>query len=72
KYDEQEMDTLSKIIGEGIERNEFKMMDATLTAKIIVIAMKGLEVPLMLENEKNDIKNRISEVLDILFYGMCR
>lgn len=72
KYDEQEMDILSKIIGEGIERNEFKMMDATLTAKIIVIAMKGLEVPLMMENEKSDIKTRIIEVLDILFYGMCR
>ena len=71
KYDEQEIKTLAGYINEGINHGEFKNMDACLTAKIIVVAMKGLEIPLLLEkNTDRDFKKEIDEMLDILYYGM--
>ncbi len=72
KYDKNEVDTITRIIQEGIENKEFRNLNAALTAKTIVIAMKGLEVPLLLEKEtKNNFKKEINDMLEILFHGIC-
>ena len=72
KYDKNEIDTITQIIQEGIENKEFKNLNAVLTAKTIVIAMKGLEVPLLLEKDtKNNFKKEINDMLEILFHGIC-
>ncbi len=71
KYDEKEIAMMAAYIKEGISNGEFKPMDANLTAKIIVVAMKGLEIPLLMEkNSDRDFKKEIDEMLDILYYGM--
>ena len=73
KYDKNEIDAITKIIEEGIERKEFKDLNAALTAKTIVIAMKGLEAPLLVENSsKAAFKKEINGLLEILFHGICR
>ncbi len=73
KYDKNEIDSITQIIREGIESKEFKNMNADLTAKTVVIAMKGLEVPLLSADDMNgNIKKEISDMLEILFHGICR
>jgi len=72
KYDKNEIDSITQIIQEGIENKEFKNLNAALTAKTVVIAMKGLEGPLLLEKETvNNFKQQINDMLEILFYGIC-
>jgi AcrR family transcriptional regulator len=73
KYDKNEIESITQIIREGIENKEFKNMNAELTAKTIVIAMKGLEIPLLSVDETDgNLKKRIADMLEILFHGICR
>lgn len=72
KYDKSEVDNIAQIIQEGIETNEFKSLNALLTAKTILIAMKGLESSLIVEKEKeSSIEKEIDDMLEILFHGIC-
>jgi AcrR family transcriptional regulator len=73
KYDKNEIESITQIIHEGIENKEFKNMNAELTAKTIVIAMKGLEIPLLSADDmETNFKKEISNMLEILFHGICR
>jgi AcrR family transcriptional regulator len=73
KYDKNEIESITQIIREGIESKEFKSMNADLTAKTIVIAMKGLEIPLLSTDElEGNLKQQIGDMLEILFHGICR
>ena len=72
KYDKSEIDTITQIIQEGMERGEFKSLNARLTAKTVLIAMKGLESSLIVENEQeSSIAREIDDMLEILFHGIC-
>jgi len=72
KYDRSETETITQIINEGIENKEFKDLNAALTAKIIVTAMKGLEIPLLTASDKKaNFKKEINEMLEVLFHGIC-
>ena len=72
KYDKNEIETITQIVREGVENKEFKNLNAGLTAKTILIAMKGLEGPLILEKNKEiDFKKEINDMLEILFHGIC-
>ncbi|SHF28745.1 transcriptional regulator, TetR family [Mariniphaga anaerophila] len=71
QYDKNEIETITSIIKEGVLNKEFKNMNAALTAKTIVIAMKGLEFPVLQEKSKNVFKKEITDLLNILFYGIC-
>ena len=72
KYDKNEIESITAIINGGIEKKEFKNLNTVLTAKTIVVAMKGLEVPLLMENTgKKNFKKEIDQMLEVLFYGIC-
>jgi len=72
KYDKNEIDSITRIIHEGMERKEFRSLNAELAAKTILVAMKGLEVPLWVEKEDiNQTKTEIQDMLGILFHGIC-
>ncbi|HPE75936.1 MAG TPA: TetR/AcrR family transcriptional regulator [Draconibacterium sp.] len=72
KYDRSETETITQIINEGIENKEFKDLNSALTAKIIVTAMKGLEIPLLTASDKKaNFKKEINEMLEVLFHGIC-
>jgi len=72
KYDSNEISAVTQIINEGIENKEFKVLNAGLAAKIIVTAMKGLEVPLLTVNDKKtNFKSEINNMLEVLFHGIC-
>ncbi len=72
KYDRNEIESIENIIREGIESKEFKVLNVALAAKTIVISMKGLEVPLLMETDvKRNFKTEINDMLEILFHGIC-
>jgi AcrR family transcriptional regulator len=72
KYDKNEITTLSEIIQLGIDQNELRPQDATHTAEMIVIALKGLEIRLMLhKSEPRNYEKMIDDMLEILFNGIA-
>ncbi len=70
-YDKNETEALAQIIQNGVENKEFKKLNASLTARTIVIAMKGLEAPALIETNMNAFEKEIGDMLNILFYGIC-
>ena len=68
-FTEHEIKTIKEILLQGIEQNVFEMEDVTLTARMIAIALKGLEYPLIIEDE-NDMEFEINQMLKILFKGL--
>lgn len=70
-YDKNETDFLAQIIQEGIDSKQFKKLNASLTARTIVIAMKGLEAPALIETNLEVFEKEIGDMLNILFFGIC-
>jgi AcrR family transcriptional regulator len=74
KYDADETSVIQSIIYEGIVREEFHVEDPALAGTAIVIAMKGLEMPLMINEiiNENELRKRVEGLLKILFYGIVK
>ena len=71
-YKDFEIDTISGIIHEGVEHNEFKPVDAEFTAETILTCMVGFELPLLTRTTPNsDSLKKINSVTEALFYGIC-
>jgi len=71
EYFEAEIKQIQNMFLEGIERGEFSIQNTELTAKTIVIALYGFEVPLILKNlSDEEIKKSVDEMLNILFFGI--
>jgi AcrR family transcriptional regulator len=71
-YDLEEVEIISGIIQDGIERGKFSVEDPHLSAIAIVTAMKGLEVPLFINKEHGNFETRLSNLLNFLFYGIVK
>ena len=65
-----EIDTIKDILIEGINQNVFAIEDAESTAKMIIIALKAFEYPLLIENRSENIEEEIGLMLNIIFKGI--
>ncbi|MCD4663729.1 MAG: hypothetical protein K8R68_00565, partial [Bacteroidales bacterium] len=65
-----EMDTLKNILLIGNNPGVFQVKDVAITARMLTIALKGLEYPLIMEDKGADIETEINLMLDILFRGV--
>jgi len=72
KYDYEEMGLIEGILNEGVENGTFVIKDTNLTSVAIVTAMKGLEMPLFINTKNSELENRITSLLDILFFGIIK
>jgi len=72
KYDQEEIEIVSSILQNGIDKKVFKNLDVVLTSKTIAIIMKGLEIPLFITDEVKDIENNVDELLGILYFGISK
>lgn len=72
KYDKDEIQMVQHILDEGVKNNEFKIENTGLAAVAIVTALKGMEVPMFWENEGLEMKQRLNDLLDVLFYGVIK
>ena len=71
-FDKQEIDMISEILTEGVEDNEFIIKNIDLTAKAIVIALKGFEIPFFIEKVDKDIEGQLDSLIEILFHGILK
>lgn len=70
---EAEIELIRKMFLEGIEMGEYTVQNPELTAKTVVAALHGFEVPLILKNlSDEELQKAIDEMLNILFYGIVR
>jgi AcrR family transcriptional regulator len=71
-YDLDEIQIVARIIEDGIERGKFSVDDPQLSAIAIVTAMKGLEVPLLINSENGNFEVRLNNLINFLFYGIVK
>lgn len=71
-YDLDEIQIVARIIEDGIERGKFAVDDPQLSAIAIVTAMKGLEVPLLINSENGNFEVRLNNLINFLFYGIVK
>lgn len=71
RYDNEEMEIIKGLLKEGMDSGTFFVKDIDLSAIAILTAMKGIEVPLLVNSPKADnLEGVIDDLLDILFYGI--
>jgi AcrR family transcriptional regulator len=67
----EEVQRVKELLEEGIQKKVYTIQNPELTAKTIVTALHGFEVPFILKNVSDeDLKKSVDEMLNILFYGM--
>ncbi len=70
KYLKDEINTIKKILKNGVDQGAFVINDLELTACMIVVALKGLEYPLIEEIEVLSNEQGINSLLGVLFRGI--
>jgi len=70
KYLKDEINTIKNILRAGVNQGTFVINDLELTACMIVIALKGLEYPLIEEIEVLSNEPSIDSLLGVLFSGI--
>lgn len=63
---------LKVIFEEGITRGELKDIDPELAANLLIGLMRGITVPLLMEDIYGDPAQVAAEITDVLFHGMTR
>ena len=71
-FDNQEIKMISEILAEGVENKEFVINNINLTAKAIVVSMKGFEIPFFIEKINQNIEDQLNSLIEILFYGILK
>lgn len=72
KYDQEEMMRIQAFLTEGVESGEFAIGNIEDTSYALASALKGLEFPLVLNNDSLSIEMRIKSLIDVLFYGIVK
>jgi AcrR family transcriptional regulator len=72
KYDREELAILRLILYHGARKRVFNIANSEYTAMAIQTTLKGLEVPLFWKKKEVNIGNRLSAILDVLFYGIVK
>jgi AcrR family transcriptional regulator len=70
KYDNEEIVLVKSILTSGVISEEFDIEDEEQTAYAIVTALKGLEIPLFLNNKYNELETRLEFMIKILIRGI--
>ena len=66
----EEQGIIRDILAEGMDQGELDIEDVEQTAYIIVMAVRGLEMPWMLAASRVDLESGIETILNGLFAGM--
>lgn len=65
-----ETTTIKNILKEGVSKKVFIVEDIDTSARMIIIAIKGLEFLLFTKNIKRNIEHESKQMLNILFRGI--
>ena len=72
EFYDYENTVLSNLLQNGIDQNEFFVDDVECTARMLAIAIKGLEYPMLQNKQDYDIIEESTKMLDIIFNGIKR
>jgi AcrR family transcriptional regulator len=70
KYDKEELEFIQNLLQEGIDNGNFAINNIEDTSFAIASAVKGLEYPLILSHNHENLNIRIESLINILFYGI--
>ncbi len=70
KYDKEEIDQITAILNDGIEKGIFEIEDAPLAANGILLAIKGFEYQWTLEADEKETEKKIDFFLQIILNGI--
>ncbi len=65
-----EVETIRSILQEGIDQGVFEIQDVTLTAEVVLAALKGLEFHWTIHVPMETIERNVDTLLEILFRGI--
>lgn len=65
-----ESNTLKSLLNEGVELNLFDIADIDTTVRMIIIALKGLEYQLFIQETDYDLETESNLMIDIIFKGI--
>lgn len=70
KYDQEELNFIKTLLDEGVDKGEFDITNTTDTSFALASAVKGLEFPLAINRNQQNLNERIEALTNILFYGI--
>ena len=71
-FNNYEIQTLASILRDGIDKKVFSVININDVAKVIGIALRGLEIPLLTEGKSEKFKDDINLMTDTMLYGICK
>ncbi len=72
-FEEEEQELVGKILEDGMEQNVFQLSSSKIGAIAISTMMKGLELPLLLdEAHKTDREELMEDLIRVLLYGILK
>lgn len=72
RFDEEEIQIIREIIQNGVDNGKFDVESPDLSAVAIVTAMKGLEIPLLIQKSQASLESRLDNLIKFLFYGLIK
>lgn len=70
EYDKLEIEVISGILQQGIEKEEFEIDDPNLAAIALVTILKGLELPLFIDKIDYQLEDRVEDLLTLMYKGI--
>lgn len=70
KYDEEEMTFIHDLLKQGNEESIFDIKDTQSTSQVILMTIKAVELPLLLDYETSIFEEKLNSLLDIFFNGL--
>ncbi|NSW44733.1 MAG: TetR/AcrR family transcriptional regulator [Bacteroidales bacterium] len=72
EVDAKEIALVKDILDEGIRKGYFEVKDIEMATITLVTALKGLEIPLFVENKVNNMSMYIDHLIHIICYGLIK
>jgi AcrR family transcriptional regulator len=72
RFDEDEIQIIRGILQSGVDNGKFTIDSPELSAIAIVTAMKGLEIPLLIQKSQGNLESRLDNLIKFLFYGLIK
>ncbi len=71
-FNDCEIQMLSSVLRYGVDKKIFSVMNINSIARIIGIALRGLEFPLLTEGKSKNFEDDIDLMVDTVSYGICK
>ncbi|MCF8331379.1 MAG: TetR/AcrR family transcriptional regulator [Bacteroidales bacterium] len=70
EYDTLEVEVITGILQQGIEKEEFEIDDPNFAAIALVTILKGLELPLFIDKIDYQLEDRVEDLLTLMYRGI--